>query len=136
MYSNKTRHLVFFYFIIALFATIFIPRQATAAPNLTSVMVNGEEIAFPDTKPQIINDRVFVPVRGVFDAMGFDVDWDPSTSTASLTRGANEIIIRRGVEYIAVNGTQVEGDASPQIINNRFMIPLRLVSEAAGASER
>jgi len=71
-----------------------------------------------------------VPVRGVFEALGFSVVWDENTSTAILT-GPNHIVeIHQGERYITINGSRVEGDVPPQLINGRFMLPLHLIAEA------
>jgi len=38
-----------------------------------SVTINGEAVSFTDQEPVIIDGRTLVPVRGVFEALGFDV---------------------------------------------------------------
>ncbi len=47
-----------------------------------SVEVNGKVI---DTEAVIINDRTYVPLRGVFEEAGAEVSWDETTYTASVT---------------------------------------------------
>ena len=49
-----------------------------------SVTVDGQQVQFDDQQPVIIDGRTLVPVRGVFEALGFDVDWDPSARQATL----------------------------------------------------
>ena len=51
-----------------------------------SVRLNGELLEFAaDSQPVSIEGRTFLPVRAIADAVGLDVDWDPTTSTVSLT---------------------------------------------------
>lgn len=36
--------------------------------------------------PPVISGRLFVPLRPLFQALGYQVDWQPATGTALLTR--------------------------------------------------
>lgn len=56
------------------------------AQDTVSVQLDGEPIRF-DTAPRIIDDRVMLPVRAVFEAMGMTVDWDEATQTAIGIKG-------------------------------------------------
>ena len=49
-----------------------------AAPN---VEVNGTQI---DTDAVIIDDKTYVPLRGVFEAAGAEVSWNEETQTAGI----------------------------------------------------
>ena len=40
------------------------------------------QISFPDVHPTIINDRVLIPVRGLFENLGCSVSWEQRSSTA------------------------------------------------------
>ena len=54
-----------------------------------SVVVNGVRQNFAsDMQPFSSGGRTFLPVRGIADALGLDVEWDGSTSTVYLTSGA------------------------------------------------
>lgn len=74
-----------------LLATLLISGIAWAS-NPIKLIVNGQEIK-TDVAPQMINSRVFVPVRFVAEALGAQVEWDPEnwaviiTSAPSNTNG-------------------------------------------------
>lgn len=53
-------------------------QTAMAAPN---VEVNGTQI---DTDAVIIDDKTYVPLRGVFEAAGAEVSWNEETQTAGI----------------------------------------------------
>ena len=61
-----------------LLSLLCMSQSALAAP---SVEVNGSKI---DTDAVIINDRTYVPLRGVFEAAGATVSWDGETETAKV----------------------------------------------------
>ncbi|MCL1986831.1 MAG: stalk domain-containing protein [Firmicutes bacterium] len=103
-----------------------------------SVIADGQNVYFTDVYPTIIQDRTLVPVRGVFENMGFTIGWNEATSTATLLRRTNEsitnITITTGDAFLTVNDERVYPEVPPQIINGRFMLPLRAIAEATGAS--
>lgn len=67
----------------ALFAAVISGQVVFAAP---AVEVNGKKI---DTDAVIINDRTYVPLRGVFEAAGAEVSWDEETETAKVEMPEN-----------------------------------------------
>ncbi|MCW2278787.1 copper amine oxidase N-terminal domain-containing protein [Heliophilum fasciatum] len=58
---------------------------ATVAGATESIrlVVNGKEVQ-SDVPPQIVNDRVVVPLRAVGEALKADVKWDGETSTVTV----------------------------------------------------
>ena len=82
----------------------------------------------------IIKDgRTFVPVRGVFEELGFSIAWEQSTGKASLSDGIHAVSVIKGMNYIKADGKQIYPDAPQQIINGSLYLPLRAVSDAIGA---
>ena len=59
-------------------SALLLSQTAMAAPN---VEVNGKQI---DTDAVIIDDKTYVPLRGVFEAAGAEVSWNEETQTAGI----------------------------------------------------
>jgi len=118
------------FFAASLFFCMIFATQVSAQ-NIT-VEVNGTAVNFSDTQPALIEGRTMVPLRGVFEQMGFSVDWDANTSTALMSREGTIITVTIGDNFITANNERFFPDVPPQIINSRFMIPLRAVTEATG----
>lgn len=59
-------------------SALLLSQTAMAAPN---VEVNGTQI---DTDAVIIDDKTYVPLRGVFEADGAEVSWNEETQTAGI----------------------------------------------------
>ena len=93
------------------------------------VSVNGNIIG---AQTVIVDSRTLVPVRGVFEELGYTVDWDADTKTATLT-GEKTVVIKSGESVFTVDGETVTPEVPQQIIEGRFMLPLRAVGEAIGA---
>ena len=132
-----------FILAILVIASVSAIRNISASDNI-SVIVNGQEVLFPDQHPVVIDDRTLVPVRGVFEEIGFVVDWDEDTSTALLSDSESvfNITIQIGAPYFSVgvfnpdmptgHANIVSLDVPAQIIGGRTMLPLRAVLESVG----
>ena len=108
-----------------------VPAIAAEGDSVT-VYSNGNLVA---DKGIIVEGRTLVPVRGVFEYMGYEVEWDNDTKTATLTSSDNETVITltNGETTFNVNDTAITPDVPQQIIDSRFMLPLRAVGEAVNA---
>jgi hypothetical protein len=121
--------------VILLFFILGFANAAYANDNI-SVTINGTSIDFPDQTPVVINGHTFVPVRGVFEELGFDMAWNGSNGQVTLTRDGYVIVITIGNAIFTVNGDKHRLDAPAQIINGRTMLPIRAVAESAGYAVR
>ena len=94
------------------------------------VIVNGDEVAFPDQKPAIVNDRTLVPLRAIFEALKAEVAWDDETKTVTSKKGDISISLAINSDQLYQNGTPKTLDVPAQIMNGRTMVPVRAISEA------
>jgi len=100
--------------------------------------VNGEIIA-TDTAPEIINDRVMVPVRAVAEALRSDVAWDGENKAVSVFDGSELSFMwinKDGAfktDGLSLTGTY-KMDVTPIIKNDRTLVPIRAISELFGAT--
>jgi hypothetical protein len=104
-----------------------------ASADAVQVTVNGNPVSFPDAQPQMVNGRVLVPLRGVFEAIGATVLWDPSTQSISASSGRRHVKLRIGDNEANVDGKIVEMDTPPEITAGSTLVPLRFLSQSLGA---
>lgn len=97
-----------------------------------TVTVNGENLTF-DSEPIIQNDRLLVPMRAIFEALGADVSWNDSSKTASAVLGKTGLEITVGANELYKNGSKIVLDAPAVIAKDRTLVPIRAVSEGLGA---
>jgi hypothetical protein len=81
----------------------------------------------------MMNGRVMVPVRGVFEHMNANVMWDAAAGVVTATRGNDTIRLPVNSQFADVNGRRVRLDTPASISSGRTMVPLRFISEALGA---
>lgn len=101
-------------------------------PQSISVKINGKKIDFDD-EPLMINDRVMVPMRKIFDELGATVEWEDSTQTATAIRGVTFVKIAIDSNKLSITGIRNEDislDSPAKLIDNRTYVPVRAVSEA------
>lgn len=118
--------------ILLFFLIMIITVPAAFASEDISVYVNGKKLTF-DQEPIIQNDYTLVPFRTIFEELQMTVQWfeDERRVTAQKDGAAVTLFIDNPV--MLVNDGSVELAAPPIIYNDRTLVPLRAVSEAAGA---
>lgn len=98
------------------------------------VMVNRQEIDFNGPGPiMVAGDHVMVPIRGVFEQMGGDVQWHQDSQEIMGASPGHMFQIRVGSNNGIVNGSQVDLPTAPLLIGGTTYVPLRFASEALGA---
>lgn len=72
--------------IIGIVIGVFLTMAAVAfgADKPIKIILDGREIN-TDVPPQIFNDRAFVPIRVISEALGINVKWDNASRTVILT---------------------------------------------------
>jgi len=120
--------------IIALFLMIAMTMSmmptAFASQMTITVQIDGRPVQFQDQQPIIRDGRTLVPVRGVFEALGFEVFWD--NPTATLQSDDTVLSISVGSNSFGANGASKPLDVPATLVNGRTMLPIRLPLEAAG----
>ena len=100
------------------------------------VILNGSEVGF-DVYPEILSDRTFVPVRKICEAMGYNVEWNQDTLSATISRKNILMTVQLNnneIEVQNLNGVKrrYKSDVAPRTINDRILIPVRAVCECLG----
>jgi len=122
-----------------------------------SVELNGKKLEF-DQPPVMVNDRVLVPMRAIFEALNADIYYDTYCDIMDVYITAikgetefnlcmssnggfdtwyysiwNENLTVKGRNERSTNQTIIE-DGSPMIVNGRTLVPVRLISESLNAT--
>lgn len=116
---------------IALSLTALMFCQSVFAADI-SVRLNGENIEFQTQSPVITEGRTLIPLRGVFEKLGYEITWDASEKSALFTSGDTVVKVTVNSPEFTLNGEAMALDVPAQIINGSMMLPLRAIGEAAG----
>lgn len=96
-----------------------------------NVYVNNEKVEF-DVNPILENNRILVPLRGVFEKLDAKVDWNKNISEVVIKDKYNEVEMLLGNNKVMVNGEIKTIDTPTKMINSRTFAPIRFISESLG----
>lgn len=82
-----------------------------------------------DAVPYIKSDRTYVPVRFITEALGASVEWLPDTETVIVRSEEALIELKINSRIMKVNNQKIVSDVAPIIINDRTMVPIRIIAE-------
>jgi len=97
------------------------------------VSIDGEVLEMRDVQPVIINNRVMIPIRGVFERMNAKVQWNIISQTVIANQGTHNIRLPINSYLATIDGRSVRLDSPAVIFDGRTLVPLRFISEAIGA---
>jgi len=119
--------------IFATLVTLFVTSVAFANTGTgISVTIDGRPVEFDGQQPILVEDRTLVPVRGVFEQMGFVVSWNRDMRQAILAREDYTVTLTIDSEMFIINDTLYALDVPAQIIGDSTMVPLRAILEGMG----
>ncbi|HWL26523.1 MAG TPA: copper amine oxidase N-terminal domain-containing protein [Ureibacillus sp.] len=124
--------------MIAVFMmTFFLGSQMDSANAATSkvqeiknvtVVINGEKVTFKD--PIIIkSDRILLPMRAFYEAIGANVSWNSTTRIAKAILNGQTIDLTINSKTAVVNGNKIAMSVPALAHKDRTYVPLRFVSE-------
>jgi len=121
---------------LLILAMVFALLPATAfASDAITVTIDGEPVDFDGQEPILSGGRTLVPVRGVFEALGFVPTWNPTAMEATLTRDDYVVVLTIGSYTFTTNGVEFPLDVPAQLIGGRTLLPLRAVLESVGYND-
>ena len=130
-------------FLIVLSAMLFAILNVSASD--VAVKVDGRTVTFrEEPKPIVLNDRTYVPIRRVLERMGANVSWDGEARTVTVTSFDNIKVVVLTIDspkisvytftgVLHADMEPVVSDVSPIILNDRTMLPIRIIAESLGA---
>ncbi len=101
--------------------------------NTIKVSLNHTPLTF-ESEPILENGRVLVPMREIFEPMGFQVQWDEKTKTIIGSKPNLKISMKINSTSAIKNGELFSLDTPPILVNDKTLVPLRFVAESTGAS--
>ena len=119
--------------LLLVIVLMFAFNTGASADEAICVTLDGNYVGF-DVEPQVIDGRIMVPIRAIFEAMGAQVTWDNATSTAVCTKGDTVVKMTVGSKEMYIGSELLTMDVSPAVIDGRTLAPARYVAEAFGAN--
>lgn len=104
--------------------------QAQAAVNI-SVLIDGVKLYTPQA-PVMIQGRVMLPMRSIFEALDATVKWNQKTQTVTAVKDGTTVILKINSKTATINNQTVALDVPAKNLKGNTMVPVRFVSESLG----
>ncbi|WP_240416493.1 stalk domain-containing protein [Paenibacillus periandrae] len=107
--------------------------KASIPSGVNSIYMDGNDLDFGKFAT-IADGSTMVPMRGIFERLGFEVNWNNQEQIIHAVRDGQEINLQIGRTTAQLNKTTtVNLPVAPFLQNDLTLVPLRFVSEAAGS---
>ena len=103
---------------------------AVSAP--TPVVIDGKPL--PAGAIATIDQKAYVAMRSLGDALGAQVSYDGKVRQATVTTEFREVVLVIDKPVAFVNGDRRAIDAPPRLVDGRVMLPLRAIVQSLGAT--
>lgn len=107
--------------IFALLMIFVMAVSALGAEANVNIQVYGEDI---EAKGYIVEGRTLIPLRGIFEKLGYGVEYDTETKTAVISSDITTMEFTDGKDFFLFNGLSQTLEVPQRIIDGHFVIPL------------
>lgn len=115
-----------FCILMTMFAdTIAAASYSTTRPPI-SIQIFGKNVT---PAPILYKDKVFVPLRAVGKALGYQVNYSEKAKTMDLISKDHKVTVTTGYIYAKVNGASVKLDIAPVQSNDSLYVPLTFLQK-------
>ena len=87
---------------VLMILALSVSNSVVLADDSIKVVIDGANQTY-DVMPVIVNDRTLVPMRGIFEALGAEINWDDATKTVTGTKGDTMVVLQIGNRTVHVN---------------------------------
>lgn len=105
--------------------------KRNALSNSTRVLVNGDPLVFNGQQPVNNAGNVMVPMRTIFQRLGYTVTWNQTTQKVTASKVGSTVELWIGNIIAKVNGINVRMTIAPYLVNGVTMIHSRFVADAS-----
>lgn len=121
--------------LVLAFTMLSLPNAQLKAEALSTIpiFVNGEKVKF-EVEPIQTEGTTLVQFTPIFQKLDLFFQWDGGTKTVTAVKENLKIELTAGKKQAVIDGHVSTLQVAPRIVRGKMFIPLRLVSEATGAT--
>ncbi|WP_010278460.1 copper amine oxidase N-terminal domain-containing protein [Paenibacillus senegalensis] len=119
--------------LFVIVSSLFVLSYAHAAQeDKIEVYVDTNHVEFA-IDPYLYEGTTLVQLRPLFESLGIELEWNGETMTVTGKKGKDQFSLTIGQSIATVNGQTVALALPARLTDGHTLVPLRFVSEAAGA---
>lgn len=100
------------------------------------IRLTAESLNIKNASPQKINGIIYVPLRSIFEALGWEVSWDKQSNVITCTYKDRIIRFKEDSKDVDINNSYSIMDDPLIILNNKSYVPKRFITEEFGLKVR
>jgi inhibitor of cysteine peptidase len=128
---NSLITLVVFLLLVALVLNP-LPTATAKSSKPIQLLVDGK-VTNTSVAPQLINNVVYVPIRQVAQTWDAKVSWNGKSKQITIRKDGNTFVLSIDKRNGLRNSRPITLNASPKVIKNSTMVPVRFFAESFGA---
>ena len=123
--------IVFLVAVMLVFSSIGVHALDTCNgyPIPVDIAINGNFIKCAQ-KPVMEQDRTYIPLRALTEAIGGEISWNPDTNAATMTADNHSFVFFSGKDYCIIDGAEKSFKAIEY--KDLLFVPARAVAETLG----
>lgn len=99
--------------------------------NEVSITINGSPANF-ESHAFILNNRTYVPMRGLFENIGAKVTWDNTSKSATAILDNTSVSFTIDSNTVTKDGKSYWSDSQIKLIDGKTYVPIRIILELFG----
>lgn len=121
-------------FLLALILCLLVfPKSVDAASSGAAIYLDGQQLNLSSgVKVDNIKGNVMIPIRVVSENLGFDVRWDKSSRSVTVSSSDKSVRMVVGNAQAELDGELVDLNLPPVLSGDTTLVPLRFVSQQMG----
>ena len=121
------------FFTLLLASALLFAMSATTFAATPGIYIDGKQLVTSPIAFINENNRTYVPLRAVCNALGFTCEWNASEQSAKIYNKDRTVLVYANSNRMIINDQAYYADAAPISRQNRISVPLRTLCAAVGA---
>lgn len=104
-------------------------KEVVLSDPFYKLAINQELVSFTGAQPQLLNGRLFVPARQVFNNLDVNFTYDHKTKQLLASNDKLDIKLTLNSKTVFINGEKSEINAAPFLEKGTIYIPARMIAD-------
>lgn len=122
--------------ILLIFVMVFCFMLNNQKAIAKDIRYTTESLSIENVHPKIINGIIYIPLRSVFEALGWEVSWDGQSKTVTCTNENRVIRFKVDSSKVDIDDSYYIIDGALIILENKSYIPQKFITEEFGLKVR
>jgi tetratricopeptide (TPR) repeat protein len=134
MIHRKKSRMFLVIFSVLIMCFCFIQNNGTVIAK--NIRLTSESLNIKNARPENIDGTVYIPLRSIFEALGWEVIWNTQSKTVTCTNNGRVINLKLGSTLVKIDDRHYIMDKPFIILGNMSYVPKKFITEEFGLKVR